>query len=523
MMSNSINSEDVTVHKIIDVVDAEETVREPTNIMSPALSFTEAAIRVATPYLPQWITTPILPSTPSTQSSKITTNVQSPSDCRQQSTSNGKDKNCDEQKDHPAIELQLIGLKPPPKGTGRDRRRVAVVMQDQDENDLSHSPEDTTIFSSEYTRPPSSPVAAAPSQFESYWRPLSSSFTPESVHYDKETLYEGSIRTTHGRHSRSRSSYAASLLSTRARMDMIEEEEGDENPTRSTYDHYSPQSAYSSGGFLKLSLPSLGGLWTGHGHDHSHGYHSHHHRHHHSGKEIMDRFTSLLATTGQAALDYLNDSVVPTTVDLAQRGVNSTLSAISAGLQLPGVIIQNSTQIFFSHHELPGPQQEQQHASSRTCGAYSRNISYSRSSSTPGLVRQNIKNVSDATVKTPDSAHLRDRPRRRSTDPNLPIQSSSVSNQGTRSRHQRRYPLQTIPGPEGLDPRIRRELEAQGFAALGLRDGTEGSDWRSRWDPRRYGLRKYIICNEIRTPRPCTVILLAILIACIVFPIAFRR
>ncbi|KAF9933003.1 hypothetical protein FBU30_006827 [Linnemannia zychae] len=69
-------------------------------------------------------------------------------------------------------------------------------------------------------------------------------------------------------------------------------------------------------------------------------------------------------------------------------------------------------------------------------------------------------------------------------------------------RGARCHSLQVIPGPEGLDPETRRRLEAQGLASLGLRNETAGRKWRNWWDPRRYGLPKYIIFNQIRTPRP---------------------
>ncbi|KAH7048742.1 hypothetical protein BKA57DRAFT_462234 [Linnemannia elongata] len=100
---------------------------------------------------------------------------------------------------------------------------------------------------------------------------------------------------------------------------------------------------------------------------------------------------------------------------------------------------------------------------------------------------------------------------------------STTMTTANRPRRARRTTLQTIPGPEGLDPETRRRLEAQGLAALGLRDESAGQGWRNWWDPRRYGLPKYIICHQIRTPRPCTTILFLILIVCIVLPIVSHR
>ncbi|KAG0213401.1 hypothetical protein BGX33_002917 [Mortierella sp. NVP41] len=92
-----------------------------------------------------------------------------------------------------------------------------------------------------------------------------------------------------------------------------------------------------------------------------------------------------------------------------------------------------------------------------------------------------------------------------------------------RPRRTCRTTLQAIPGPDGLDPETRRRLEAQGLSALGLRDENAGDSWRNWWDPRRYGFKKYIICHQIRTPRPCTTILFLILIVCTIPPVVIRR
>ncbi|KAF9408072.1 hypothetical protein BGZ94_002460 [Podila epigama] len=66
--------------------------------------------------------------------------------------------------------------------------------------------------------------------------------------------------------------------------------------------------------------------------------------------------------------------------------------------------------------------------------------------------------------------------------------STGASTRSMMPKRPKRRPLQKIPGPEGLDLNVRRELEAQDFTALRLRDGTEGDSWRNWWDPRR--LRK---------------------------------
>ncbi|KAG0332656.1 hypothetical protein BG000_009830 [Podila horticola] len=86
-----------------------------------------------------------------------------------------------------------------------------------------------------------------------------------------------------------------------------------------------------------------------------------------------------------------------------------------------------------------------------------------------------------------------------------------------------RRPLQTIPGPEGLDPEVRRQLEAQDFAALRFRDGTVGEGWRNWWDLRRYGLPRYLLFDEFRRPRMCTIILLVVVVTTIALPIGLKN
>ncbi|KAG0025229.1 hypothetical protein BGZ82_010147 [Podila clonocystis] len=112
------------------------------------------------------------------------------------------------------------------------------------------------------------------------------------------------------------------------------------------------------------------------------------------------------------------------------------------------------------------------------------------------------------------------------TDDSTIAASTIVSTHGILPKHKRkrvpRRPLQAIPGPEGLDPEVRRELEAQDFAALRFRDGTT-QGWRNWWDPRRYGLPRYILFDEFRRPRMCTVVLVVVVVTTIALPIGLKN
>lgn len=438
---------------------------------SPAVSFAEVAIRVASPFLPQWITSPLLPlpalhANPHTDGSK-----------QQQSSSlEPRDK---------AIELVT-----PPERIHRDRRQMGQER---------HFSEEVATHPS-YSAVPSSPVTTT-GPFELYWKLLPSirSGTMDTDH-DASTLYEGSIRS-------SRTYAAASLLSTQVRMDDVAEEEGGKDTPKHGEDHRT----------VRFSFPPS----SGHHNHHHHSHYDNHQGHTLAGAEAVGRISTFMVSTGKSAFGYLVESVVPTTIDLVHRGATTTLEVVNAGLQLPRTVLQSTTLPRFLHHQHhssspdawppSGIPQEGRHPSDSSS-------TQSHAISTPEVLSFHIRSSAGNGPVVPESLHSRDH-YRLTADPGTgtsPHGLKASQRPRPQPRQKRRYPLQTIPGPDGLDPQIRRELEAQGLASLGLRDGTEGRDWRNWWDPRRYGLPKYVICHELRTPRPCTLILLAILVVCIV-------
>ncbi|KAG0005705.1 hypothetical protein BGZ79_002624 [Entomortierella chlamydospora] len=251
-----------------------------------------------------------------------------------------------------------------------------------------------------------------------------------------------------------------------------------------------------------------------------------------SGVATMERLAGLVLSTGHATLGYLTDTVAPATMDIAQRGASSTMDFFSTRLHtVPRLFggdthetnnfsTSNQDQLTYASDGESSIRFENERGMSNDC-----EINRQRSRSAPNL----ITGLQEQYASGPHQ----DR-QRRSTDPTIstmfgnntvvPSRVHNTQHGKKSSRHRRqRYPLQTLPGPEGLDPEIRRQLEAEGLSSLGLVDEREARAMRSCWDPRRYGLPKYIIFNQFRTPRPCTTILLMILIVCIVFPVVFRR
>ncbi|GJJ76609.1 hypothetical protein EMPS_08968 [Entomortierella parvispora] len=448
-----------------EIIDARET-----SANTSVTSLAEVAIRVASPFLPHWMTSPTLNSPLLCDHSRVDSD-------RQQMSSSLEPKN-------KAFELEA-----PPRNLHCNRRRM------DRERHLGEA-----VVADSYPAA-LAPSEVAPGHLESYWKMLPS-IRSMSIYTDRDasTLYEGSIRS-------SRTYGVASLLSTRVRMEDAADEDSEEIPRRG------------------VDLPRRVAMFSSppsnsqHNH-HNHHTHHHHHQHHTSaGAEAVGRISTFAVSSGKAAFGYLTESVVPTTVDLAHRSATTTLEAINAGLQLPGIILQHTSLPRLFHHRHHHPSQSPGlHLPLSPSGEVRHSLygssAHSHSASAPEMPCLSTGGCEGDGPDTPEPAHLRDH-RRSTTDPGAFVQ-NLTERPRPQPRRKRRYPLQTIPGPDGLDPQIRRELEAQGLASLGLRDGTEGRNWRNWWDPRRYGLPKYVVCHELRTPRPCTIILLMILVICIV-------
>ncbi|KAF9138894.1 hypothetical protein BGX30_008595 [Mortierella sp. GBA39] len=267
----------------------------------------------------------------------------------------------------------------------------------------------------------------------------------------------------------------------------------------------------------------------------------HHSNHSHTGihgvTATAKRLAGLVMSTGQATLGYVKDTVAPQAIHLAHRSASSTIGFLTSHIPGPstvpsmlprflGDVITGRQGANNDHGDGTNPPEgrgasERRQSRSAMDG---RGLSDRMSRSAPELV-----NTRTGEPSLPEAAYHRTR---RSTDPSIsktktstttPTTTSTAVTTTNRPRRARRTTLQAVPGPEGLDPETRRRLEAQGFAALGLRDESAGQGWRNWWDPRRYGLPKYIICHQIRAPRPCTTILFLIVIVCIVLPIVFHR
>ncbi|KAF9357198.1 hypothetical protein BGX26_004071 [Mortierella sp. AD094] len=257
-----------------------------------------------------------------------------------------------------------------------------------------------------------------------------------------------------------------------------------------------------------------------------------------SGVATVERLAGLVLSTGHATLGYLTDTVAPVTMDIAQRGANSTMDFFSKRLHTVPRLFGGAFGAERSTHETKtssfSNQDQLIYANDGECGIRFENeremsndceINYQKSKSAPNLT---------AGCQQQYASEFHQNRQRRSTDPTvvtmlgdntvIPSRVQKTQHGKKSSRHRRqRYPLQALPGPENLDPEIRRQLEVEGLSSLGLVDEMEARAMRSYWDPRRYGLPKYIIFNQFRTPRPCTLILLMILIVCIVLPVVFRR
>jgi hypothetical protein len=276
---------------------------------------------------------------------------------------------------------------------------------------------------------------------------------------------------------------------------------------------------------------------------HGHGNSNYNYTGRHGVTATAERLAGLVLSTGQATLDYVKDTVAPSAIHLAHRSASSTIGFLTS--HIPG----SSTVPSMLPRFLGDVINDYQGTSTNDHGANypglrvgSNGASEGRQSRSPmdgrGLGNcmsrsaPNLTNTRTGEPVIPDAVFQRPR---RSTDPSspplfktratpkatvtttaAPATASTAMTPTNRPRRSRRTTLQTIPGPEGLNPEMRRQLEAQGLDALGLRVESNDQSWRNWWDPRRYGLPKYIICHHIRTPRPCTTVLFLILIVCIV-------
>ncbi|KAG0025593.1 hypothetical protein BGZ81_007022 [Podila clonocystis] len=296
-------------------------------------------------------------------------------------------------------------------------------------------------------------------------------------------------------------------------------------------------------------------------------------------RAATERITEYVAVTAHTTIEYLTTSAIPSTVDFATRSANTTAQYLSN--QLPFHRLFNGSMTDQEpasaslrgalHDEMEDATQRERRIrreQRRLARAYTavhldtlqpndhtrgnNHTSNQRSQSAPMLVeprngqstlpsgRSTRSNVQ--ALQRPHAAFLGSRHSHTNTivsvassavssisdttDDSTIAVSTIVSTQGILPMHKRkrvpRRPLQTIPGPEGLDPEVRRELEAQDFAALRFRDGA-AQRWRNWWDPRRYGLPRYILFDEFRRPRMCTVVLLVVVVTTIALPIGLKN
>ncbi|KAG9065670.1 hypothetical protein KI688_001959 [Linnemannia hyalina] len=268
------------------------------------------------------------------------------------------------------------------------------------------------------------------------------------------------------------------------------------------------------------------------------GHHSNHcHAGIHGVTATAKRLAGLVMSTSQATLGYVKDTVAPQAIHLAHRSASSTIGFLTSHIPGPSTVPSMLPRLLGDVITgRQGANNDHSDGTKSPGGGGTSEGRRSRSTMDGRGLSDRISRSASELVNTrtgepslPEAVYHRTR---RSTDPSIsktktstttPITTSTAMTTTNQPRRARRTTVQTIPGPEGLDPETRRRLEAQGFAALGLRDESAGQGWRNWWDPRRYGLPKYIICHQIRTPRPCTTILFLIMIFCIILPIVFHR
>ncbi|KAF9912117.1 hypothetical protein BX616_010417 [Lobosporangium transversale] len=243
-------------------------------------------------------------------------------------------------------------------------------------------------------------------------------------------------------------------------------------------------------------------------------------------------FSDLIMSTGYATFDYLTNIIAPGTINLASSITDYFWA------YLPAITVPHPLQTRDYSHEL----EEQKDNRNNSDGSGENNHDIVSSVEQPQRSEHKKQRTERRTVTEPthfdqalsitsNSTHLatftlreglhRNHHSGRCSGPIVVAPAHKASHK--RRQRGRRFPLQTLPGPEHLDPEIRRQLEAEGLVSLRLYDGTEARHTRSHYDPRRYGFPKYIICHSFRRPRPCTMVLLMILAVCIILPIVRSR
>ncbi|KAF9391534.1 hypothetical protein CPC16_004184 [Podila verticillata] len=282
-------------------------------------------------------------------------------------------------------------------------------------------------------------------------------------------------------------------------------------------------------------------------------------------RAAAERITEYVAVSTHTTVEYLTTTTIPSTLDFATRSANTTAQYLSSQLQISRIFtgsVANQGGSSDPRRDTLNPDSEDPAQRERRIRREQRHLSRAytsihlgtmepnynarshtnnqRSQSAPMLVepRNNSPLPNRSThIQPPSTAFLGSRRSHSSTIASTSSTASSISGTtdryslastitSTRSivpkRKRVRRPLQTVPGPEGLDPEVRRELEAQDFAALRLCDETEDRAWRNWWDPRRYGLPRYVLFDELRRPRMCTVVVLVVVATIVALPIGLK-
>ena len=234
------------------------------------------------------------------------------------------------------------------------------------------------------------------------------------------------------------------------------------------------------------------------------------------GGHAAGRLAGLVLSAGQSTLQYLTATVAPATMSLAHKGANSTMTFLSHIHAVPCF-----SSLAGSGGEDSSSQPANQSESTSRHGI--QHLEPSIQKSDHEIQEQGPKSAFDiistignsiwsmvGTNPVPAAAAYHDKVSHLC----IPIATISPVARSKRNSTQRdrHRPLYTVPSLEHLDPEIRHQLEVKGFVSLGAPKSSKERQW---WDPRRYGLPKYICCGGFRKPRPCTLVLLAILTMCI--------
>ncbi|KAF8981959.1 hypothetical protein BGZ46_002059 [Entomortierella lignicola] len=199
----------------------------------------------------------------------------------------------------------------------------------------------------------------------------------------------------------------------------------------------------------------------------------------------VERIASLVLSTGRATLGYLTGTVASATLNFAQRGAYSTLEFISAYVHtVPRLAWPSGAEQGAYVTDVHAPcisNQDQKHF------VYANNSEYNRSE----MAICSDRKVKSMPAPNFDAGHQQSHAsgsgqswpkssadlsivKRLGGDMEAPciIQKTKRSKNTPHHRRQR-YPLQALPGPENLDPEIRRQLEEEGLSSLGLFDEAE--------------------------------------------------